>query len=232
VELSPESKLSPEQRLLPGVRRFMETWLETPDGDFALGEAADRTPLGWELFSAVLADWLSAQSQSMLAAPWRERTLLSLVRHLLFRHHAYLRHLMARVEGCWEREGRALLDDGENLRRKFKSLQAELEAHLLREENTLFPVVLEAEETGRGLREGARHKSLVHPLRILRWEHNARGDELSEMRSMVNEWSRRKTGGEEWRDVSAGIREMEVDLSLHAYLEDAVLFKRLEDETA
>ncbi|GEM_PF-3182948 len=230
MDLSPNRILVDVARAQPDARRFLAAWGIPPTAPITLAEAAITTGLSWDLFQEVLAERILGRSLAETAEPWKACSLLKLVRHLLFRHHEYTRALLNRLDNLWDAEGNELGHDRvQPLQERYHHLAADLEAHLAREETTLFPLILEAEDLQRtGAKAALTPKGMAHPIKILRWEHNAKGDELTNLRRMLEELKSTPTGSGAPEGTLAALRELELDLATHAYLEDRILFRRLE----
>ena len=104
------------------------------------------------------------------AADWSQGPLEKLVAHILAEHHAFMREVLPRIglalpkvlRAHGARHGATI----EPLNREFEGLCLEIEAHLLKEEQVLFPYIqaLGAAAAGQGRSAGQplRHGAQSH----------------------------------------------------------------------
>jgi regulator of cell morphogenesis and NO signaling len=163
---------------------------------------------------------------------WTTAPVRDLVQHIINTHHAYLRHelpaLEARlhkvVQAHRERHGGMLLE----LARTFLGLKAELEAHLAKEEEVLFPVAISYEESlarGESL-EPVMFGTVQNPIRCMETEHEHAGAALARIRQLTNGFTPPPDACVTFRSLYAGLAELERDLHLHIHLENNILFPR------
>lgn len=179
---------------------------------------------------AELADTL--QPKPAEADNWNEAPLGELVDHILRTHHDYLKSelprlsaLLAKVtEAHRAKHGDMLLRLGE----VFEPLRQELEAHLMKEETMLFPLVrgLEtARATGRPA-PPAHCGSVNNPIRVMMFEHDAAGEALALLRQITDGYRVPDGACNTFRALFYELAELEADLHRHIHLENNILFPR------
>ena len=96
----------------------------------------------------------------------------------------------------------------------FEALRAELEAHLMKEEMVLFPMI----KAGR--------TSVGNPIRVMVHEHDSAGVALERMRSITGNYALPTGACNSYRALYSGLQELEADLHRHIHLENNILFPR------
>lgn len=181
-----------------------------------------RRPLGEACRTAglnpaeVLRAIASEPQPSSERPPWAARPLPELVAHLLERYHQPLRdelpRLIAmarkveRVHGSKPSCPRGLADH-------LEATQAELEAHLAKEEDVAFPAI------AAGRPEDA-------PLRELIGEHDDHAATLRRTRELAGDLVPPPEACTTWRALFASLLLFERELMEHVHLENNVLFSR------
>lgn len=172
------------------------------------------------------------QNDDSPQSEWDIRPLGELIRHIVERHHAWLRTELPEIgqsirraieTGTGERSG--TLTEMERLFRRF---HREIEDHLKKEEAVLFPLIERLEQASAAGLAAERHSfgPIRNPVRFMMQDHELADHLLAKMKELAGE----KPAG----DGSAGARQailerlsaVEADLATHVHLEDAVLFPR------
>ena len=96
-------------------------------------------------------------------------------------------------------------------------LQAELESHMQKEEQILFPL----------MRAGGS-PMIVHPIAMMRHEHDEAGEELKAVAELTNELTLPAEACNTWRALYAGLAKFEEDLTEHIHIENNILFPKFE----
>src|SRR5579872_1172211 len=123
-------------------------------------------------------------------AAWQSASLGSLVDHILSTHHAYLKTQLPRIGAMLDKvlsaHGQRHGEMLEPLASSFFAMQEELDAHLMKEEMVLFPLIRKIEEASRaGQAFGGYHcGSVQNPIRVMVMEHDSAGDALAAMRQV------------------------------------------------
>jgi regulator of cell morphogenesis and NO signaling len=167
------------------------------------------------------------------ARDWQAAPLSELIAHIVGTHHSYLRRelpvLSARVEKVHRvYTGRGQSNGLVGLPETFEALRAELESHMNKEEQILFPVI-EAYERLAGA--GADlppvpFGSVANPIRMMEMEHDQAGGALERIREITSEYAVPEYACITYRAMLAGLKELEQDLHMHIHLENNVLFPR------
>ena len=165
---------------------------------------------------------------------WSQAPLNELADHIEKQHHGYLRQALPRLSSLLEQLAGARGEGSPELlelRDVFGSLRAELEAHLAKEEQLLFPMIreLEASATLPDFHCG----TLRNPIRVMEMEHDAAQRALLRLRELTRDYDPPEHADARYRDALAGLAELDADLRQHIYKESSVLFPRaIADESA
>jgi regulator of cell morphogenesis and NO signaling len=150
---------------------------------------------------------------------WELRSQADIVAHIEQHYHAGLRRdLPALVEAARrvEREHARHAAAPVGLASLLDDFAAELEAHMLKEERVLFPV----------LRTGARGGPIDMPIRMMEREHDAHDEQLERLRELTHDFSAPADAPLAWQELYASLATLETELRQHIYLENNVLFAR------
>ena len=147
--------------------------------------------------------------------------LVELIDHIVSTHHAYLRSELPRLHAMTERVSRVHGGHTRSLvevHEIFTEMAAELESHLMKEEKTLFPAIVEMVENG------ASSMPVDGPIACMLHEHDDAGSALSRLRELTNGFNPPPEACNTYRALFAGLAELEDDLHRHIHLENSVLF--------
>jgi regulator of cell morphogenesis and NO signaling len=151
----------------------------------------------------------------------------ALVDHIVDVHHSYLRRELPRLSGILEAVVRAHAERHAELlevRDIFESLKQELELHMLKEENVLFPMVVQLESAATA---PMFHCGTVgNPVRVMEHEHADAGDALARLRNLTVRYTAPSDACNSYRALLTGLADLEGDLHRHIHLENEVLFPR------
>jgi regulator of cell morphogenesis and NO signaling len=152
------------------------------------------------------------------ATRWDQRPLAELVDHIVVRYHSTLRRAIpellafARKVEVRHAEKPAC---PHGLARTLESMLAEVEDHLAKEEQILFPMILE----GQG-------RSAVGPVQVMEHEHEAHGRTLDTLRGLTGDYEPPAGACVTWQALYLGLRQLDRELMEHIHLENNVLFPR------
>ncbi len=158
---------------------------------------------------------------------WREASSAELIDYIVNTHHAYLQKELPllsefvtkilRVHG--PTHGEVL----SRLYKLFHSLKMELDQHLIKEEEVLFPLIRQYEQNPS---EELRAKAAAE-LNDLESEHQSAGDILKEMRAITDGYTLPEGACRTYTLTFHKLAELESDLFEHIHLENNILFPRL-----
>ena len=142
-------------------------------------------------------------------------TLTELTEHLESTHHVYLKKTLPRLVALMDKVHQAHSPRHPELTRLqtvVENLRADLEPHLLKEEQILFPLIRQLE-------------AAQGPIRVMRSEHDGAGELLKEMRTLTNVYVMPKDGCQSFQLLYEGLKELEEDTHIHIHKENNILFR-------
>lgn len=181
---------------------------------------------------AVLLEIEQAKQTDSQERDWQVEPLDELVKHIVETHHQYLRLELPALDKRLEKVHEVHdARDPERLSRMvvvFRSLREEIELHLRKEEEILFPYI---ERYARATSEdspvpAAPFGSIANPIAMMEQEHGDAGDALSELRALTNDYQLPPYACSTVRALYEGLEALEADLHVHIHLENNILFPR------
>jgi regulator of cell morphogenesis and NO signaling len=179
-----------------------------------------------QLFKAL--DDATAPKSEIADADWGTAPLRQLIEHILTRHHAYLKSEMPRIAGLFVKVVRA---HGERepvmaeVSEVFTMLKEELDAHMMKEEMILFPLIGKIEAAAGGPAP-AHFCPIDQPIARMEHEHDDAGRALMQMRHLTRDYTIPDEACATYRALFAALEELESDLHQHIHLENNILFPR------
>lgn len=157
--------------------------------------------------------------------------LSELIRYIIDTHHVYTREESARIQALLEK---VCSKHGGNhpevpeVRSLFLKLDADLQPHMLKEEQILFPYILrlEAARASGGAVPFAPFATVNNPVRVMMSEHDTAGDLLREIRAAASDFRAPDDACMSFRALYRALEDFEKDLHQHIHLENNVLFPR------
>lgn len=200
-------------------------------GEQTLVEACRKANLDPE---AVVAALTQAHGPSQLDPCEQECTLTEQAGFILGRHHAFTHAKLPPIEALLariiERHG-AAQPKLEAVEDCFGELQATLDAHMLREEQSLLPRIEALDKRRRGempLPPGS-FDTIEDLLRQSKDEHQKIGNLLKKLRELTSDFAPPADASSTYRTAYQALEELETDLMHHIHLENNVLFPRVQE---
>ena len=94
-------------------------------------------------------------------------------------------------------------------------IEAELESHMEKEEQILFPMM-----------KSGGHPMIAHPIAVMMAEHDSHAAQLARLEAVTNNFTPPTDACGSWRALYNGVEALTADLIAHMYLENRVLFPR------
>jgi regulator of cell morphogenesis and NO signaling len=173
--------------------------------------------------ATVLADLAELEEQP--AAEWASMPPGELVDLLEATHHVYLKAelprltaLLDKVVGVHGGRHPELLD----VQTSYEQLRAELEPHLAKEEQVLFPMIRELQDATST--PDFHCGNLDSPIRVMQFEHDQAGELLARLRELTGDYTPPADGCGSFQALYAGLADLEADTHQHIHKENNVLF--------
>jgi regulator of cell morphogenesis and NO signaling len=154
-----------------------------------------------------------------------ELSLTQLTYHIEQTHHAYLKRELPRLQALVEKIAARHSDKNPKLPQLpavYSVFRSELEAHMAKEEQLLFPLIRKIDST---MEDGAYAcGSIENPIRIMEIEHQHAGNGLLSMRRITNDFTTPPGACTTYRATMHALAELEADMHQHVHKENNVLF--------
>jgi regulator of cell morphogenesis and NO signaling len=178
--------------------------------------------------SSLLDELLQAVSPAVDVVDWRTADLSALMDHIQTRYHVPLREELPRLRAMLakvvsrhgDRHAETLLP----LQETFAVLEADLLAHMQKEDTVLFPFIKALESDPDANETTAAW--LSGPLRAMEADHDDAGAALTRMRVLTNGYAPPDGACPTFRGLYHGLSQLEADMHLHVHLENNILFPR------
>ena len=148
-------------------------------------------------------------------------------------HHAYLREELPRL-GDLVKKVSAVHGQAHpwlaGLTSVYADLVAELEPHMLKEEQILFPLIRELDQAATA--PSFHCGSVGNPIRMMEMEHQNAGAALDRIREMTTDYEIPEGACNSFRAMLSGLEHLEADLHLHIHKENEILFPKASEMEA
>ncbi len=161
----------------------------------------------------------------------QQATLCELIGYILDKHHVFTKDEMARLVPLADK---VLSAHGENhsellaIRDLLRELFTDLQQHMFKEEQILFPFVVELERSQTQKRPApfAPFGTVNNPIRMMMMEHDTAGDLLREMRKLSSDYKVPGDACISYKTFYEALEAFEQDLHQHIHLENNLLFPK------
>jgi regulator of cell morphogenesis and NO signaling len=170
---------------------------------------------------------LGTSAPTDTAMDFQKLSLTELITHILDTHHVFtksemsrIRALVTKVIGAHGANHPELLTVGE----LFQRLCADLEPHMFKEEQVLFPYIKRMEQAETTLL--APFGTVNNPIRMMMMEHDIAGDILRKLRGVTSDYGVPPDACISYQTLYQALEGFEKDLHQHIHLENNVLFPK------
>lgn len=198
-------------------------------GDRLLGDACARAGIQINEVERLLKE--NAPFLISEPADFQQLSLAELIVHILEKHHVFTKSEMERLDSLivkvfaahGERHPELL-----RVRDLLGQLFDDLRPHMFKEEQILFPYIVELEQSVLQQRPGpfAPFGNINNPIRMMMGEHDTAGEILRELREVTSEYSVPADGCISYQTLYQAIEVFEQDLHQHIHLENNILFPK------
>jgi regulator of cell morphogenesis and NO signaling len=154
---------------------------------------------------------------------WTELDAPALAEHIVATHHHYLHEELPLLD---ELAAKVLSVHGRNhpelvrVRALVAAVKADLEPHLRKEEQVLFPAIAAAAAGRREFPFG----TVAQPIRVMLAEHDRAGDLLAGLRAATSGYAVPDDACASYRSLYQRLEALELDTHLHVHKENHTLF--------
>ena len=198
-------------------------------GDVGLGDACRAAGVNLDTLVQMLEASTTQKANENIDL--QKATLTELMAYILDQHHVYTKVEMARLEPL---AAKVISAHGENhaelliVRDLMQQLFADLKPHMFKEEQILFPYVLELECAQAQNRPApfAPFATVNNPIRMMMMEHDTAGDILRELRKVSGDYRLPADACLSYKTFYQALEMFEQDLHQHIHLENNLLFPK------
>ena len=168
----------------------------------------------------------SRQANTPASEDWQTAPLAELIAHIVATHHEYVKSEVPRLQKLF---AKVCSVHGQNhpellqLQQTFQSLGEELASHLMKEEQILFPYIVQTE---RGEAAHSCFGTVANPIRMMMFEHDNAGAALRDMRASSSNYALPADACISYQTLYQALQAFEADLHQHIHLENNILFPR------
>lgn len=194
-------------------------------GGATLRDACREKGIELEVIERQLNDLSSVEDGAESSTDWASLSPTELVDHLEDTHHRYLRSEFDRIEALAHKVATVHRDrhpELDHIAELYGELRADLEPHLAKEEQILFPMIRELSSAHESPQ--LHCGSIGNPISRMMIEHEAAGALLSELRSVTSHYQPPADGCASYTALFAALSELERDTHLHIHKENNLLF--------
>lgn len=163
--------------------------------------------------------------------PYDDWSLDFLSDYIVNTHHSYVRKNLPDIKAYAEK---VMKVHGKyhpeliRINQLVQEVNAELTAHLVKEEKVLFPYIKElvAAKNNTQLLHAAHFETVQNPINMMEMEHELVGKNLDEIRELSNNYLLPEDACASYSLLYKMLDEFEEDLHLHVHLENNILFPR------
>lgn len=174
------------------------------------------------------------QAERAIQSPtstWAEASLGDLMKHIVDKHHTHCRQEFSRLGPLLNELARKHGEQHPELRQiqsLFSRLSSAMTMHLLKEEQTLFPMIASMEEARNRKQPLPRlpFGTIRNPITMMGYEHDETALPLRGIRQASGGYQAPADVDSSCQAVFQALKEFEQDMHQHVYLEDYILFPR------
>lgn len=193
-------------------------------GAVTLGQACREAGLDAVLVATELASSIGDEGP----ASWAHLDVDDLVAHLVETHHRYLWDELPRLQALLDTVVEVHGDRHPELHEVascFGAIRADIEPHLVKEEQVLFPAIQQLASSPVAPTFG--FGSIGNPISAMLRDHDELGALLLDLRTSTNDYTAPDDGCASYRALFDGLAQLEADTHLHVHKENNVLFPRV-----
>ena len=162
---------------------------------------------------------------------WNERSLASLIEHIVETHHVFCRREVVRLAPLFKEVIDMHGKDHPELKllqTLFFKMSRDLSMHLLKEEQTLFPYITRVEEAvdRNNPVSWPPFGTVENPIRMMVLEHDQTDEEIKEIRKLSKEYTPPADACDRYTALYEGLAAFDRDMQRHIDFENNLLFSR------
>lgn len=229
-KLSSETTVAEIQAESPAMMKALTATGIFRDGDDA-NATIDGLCLGFGLNPSIILNtleraWANEAPANIDVSELDGMTLTQIVENIESKHHVYLRETLPAVE---ELIGRVVSVHGSGddrlaeIHKLFVKMSADLENHMLHEEEALFPMVRDMELDG-AIKPTRCGDAVGGPILCMENDHDLAREELAQLRKLTDDYAVPGGACATYRRMLEELGRFDQDMVVHIHKENEVLF--------
>jgi len=158
---------------------------------------------------------------------WKQASYKEIIDHILSTHHVFMRDVLEELNISlfkllkvhYKTHGESLL----KIHKLFGTLKTELEAHLIKEEENLFPMILSYEQS----KDPKVKEAIVKFINDTEDEHDAAGNLFKALANETNDYSVPEGACFTYKRAYELLDALEKDTFNHIHMENSILFEMI-----
>jgi regulator of cell morphogenesis and NO signaling len=215
----------------PVVARALHSIGLDPAGkeDWSLGQLAFQNGFNAGILLMIVQSAIENAPREFALPELQGLGIDGIIRHIEETHHAWERLEMPALSALVHDVTKDAADERlVEAGKLFATLVAELEAHLLHEEDALFPMARELATTG-SITTGQCGGSAMAPVACMEREHDDTSYALRRLRHLTSQYAVPTGSDARFREMMERLARFDEDLEQHMYKENKLLFPRVLD---
>jgi len=200
-------------------------------GHRTLTEACEvaKVPVSTAVASIEVAE--SFINETLGSRDWSREPLSELIDHIVKTHHVFVREELPRIQALLNKvlsKHGAGHPELSGIATIFAALQQELNLHLMKEEQVLFPYIVRLEEAQIAGEPAppAMFGSVQNPISMMEQEHDGAGEAFRRMHELTGNFAVPASACMSYQELYRALPAFEADLHQHIHLENNILHPR------
>jgi regulator of cell morphogenesis and NO signaling len=201
-------------------------------GKLTLREAAENLGMAAEDVIRDLSKAIENSTDRQQYRNWSSESVTELANYIEKTHHSFMKEQFPRLERLLEKTLSAHKEKHSQMLTELKetcaALKSEIELHLAKEEQILFPFIrqIDSFQQNQTDRPELHCGSIENPIGQMEYEHKNAGTALDKMRRITSDYKLPDDACNTFRSLYDGLKALEADLHEHIHLENNILFPR------
>ncbi|WP_102347918.1 iron-sulfur cluster repair di-iron protein [Bacillus sp. Marseille-P3661] len=179
-----------------------------------------------EIVDQLNDSYSKAQTQNGNEVNWSDASNLKIIDHVIHTHHAFLNEELPQLGQFVTKVYRVHGMNHPHLAEvynKYHDLKKELIEHLIKEEQSVFPLIKDYDENPSSDKLESLKKAIIE----LESEHDQAGDLLKQIRELTNDFTLPPGACMTYTLTYQRLEALETDMFTHVHLENNILFPRI-----
>ena len=180
----------------------------------------------------VIADLETAEQSSSdkVTINFENLSLAQLSEYIVMTHHSYVKNEMPQILSYLQKVASRHGEHHPEMLKVFElfaAVKEEMELHMQKEEQILFPRIQETEKmVNDGIEIRINHTYLQAPINMMEQEHDHAGSMLAEINRLTDNYHPPADACTTYKLSFAALQAFEMDLHRHVHLENNILFPK------